>query len=148
VIKQTAMNILGRVLKTETGWAVLPLRLALGVIFVMEGTGKLYGWFGGGGWVSTCTFFRDLGIPFPEVNAFLVGYTEFLGGLAFLGGFLVRPAALGIGITMVVAIITAHLDGGWHYPLTVLTSCIALLFLGAGNLSLDKRIGSSMTTIS
>ena len=134
--------MLSRIFKTEAGWSVLSLRLALGVIFFMEGTGKLYGWFGGGGWASTCAFFSDLGIPFPEINAFFVGYTEFLGGLAFLVGLLVRPAALGIGATMVVAILTAHLGGGWHYPLAVLASCIALLILGGGNLSLDKRISS------
>jgi len=134
------MSFLKKISSTNVGWGVLALRLALGVIFVMEGTGKLYGWFGGGGWISTCDYFRQLGIPFPEVNAFFVGYTEFLGGLAFLVGLLVRLAALGIGATMIVAIVTAHLEGGWHYPVTVLAACITLLFLGAGNLSLDKRI--------
>ena len=134
------MSFLKKISGTNVGWGVLALRLALGVIFVMEGTGKLYGWFGGGGWIATCDYFRQLGIPFPEVNAFFVGYTEFLGGLAFLVGLLVRLAALGIGATMIVAIVTAHLEGGWHYPVPILATCITLLFLGAGNLSLDKRI--------
>jgi len=134
------MGLLKKIANTQAGWGVLALRLALGVIFLMEGTGKLYGWFGGGGWESTCAYFQRLGIPFPELNAFFVGYTEFLGGLAFIGGLLVRPAALGIGATMVVAITSAHLGGGWHYPTTVLAACIALMFFGAGNLSLDKKL--------
>ena len=134
------MNILKRVFATQASWSVLALRLSLGTIFVMEGTKKLYGWFGGGGWAATCQFFHNLGIPFSEVTAFLVGYTEFLGGVALLFGLLTRPAASAIGGTMVVAILTAHLGGGWEYPLTVLAACVALVFLGAGNLSIDQKI--------
>jgi len=133
-------NVIKKVTPTNAGWSVLALRLALGIIFFKEGSGKLFGWFGGGGWESTCAYFDSLGILFPKVNAFFVGYTEFLGGAALFVGCLTRPAALGIGATMVVAIITAHLGGGWHYPLTILTACITLVFLGAGHLSIDQRL--------
>jgi len=136
------MSLFERIFATQAGWAVIALRLSLGVIFFMEGTKKLYGWFDGGGWASTCQYFTQLGVPFPEVTAFFVGYTELLGALGILVGLLTRLAAFGIGCTMVVAILTAHLGGGWEYPLTVLASCIALVFLGAGNLSIDQKISS------
>jgi len=135
------MRFLGRITETQAGWSVLALRLSLGVVFFREGAGKLYGWFDGSGWASTCVYFRNLGIPFPEVNAFFVGYTEFLGGIALCLGFLTRLSSFLIGSTMAVAILTAHLaSGGWHYPLTILSSCIVLIFLGGGHLSIDQRI--------
>lgn len=123
---------------TRAGWGVTLLRIVLGVIFFREGAAKLFGWFGGGGFSGTCAFFAQLGIPFPELNTFLVGWTEFLGGIALLLGFLTRLAAIPIALTMVVAILTAHRDGGWSYPLLIIATSAALLQTGSGLLSLDR----------
>jgi len=60
------MSFLKKISGTNAGWGVLALRLALGVIFVMEGTGKLYGWFGGG------VKLVELPVDYSENNRVLV----------------------------------------------------------------------------
>ena len=71
---------------------------------------------------------------------------EFFGGIAITLGLLTRLAALGIGATMVVAILTVHLKqgffnpGGVEFPLSLLASAIALVITGAGAYSIDAAI--------
>lgn len=134
---KTIFRFIQKSFGTQADVSLSLLRVILGMIFFKEGTGKLLGWFGGGGWSATCAYFQSLGIPFPELNAFLVGITEAGGGLALLVGFLTRFAVIPIGITMVVAILTAHRDGGYHYPLLILMICFVFLRAGSGYLSLD-----------
>ena len=131
-------DLIRKIQKTEAGWGGTGVRLVLGVIFFREGSMKFFGWFGGGGWASTCAYFSSLGIPFPELNAWLVAATEFFGGVSFLMGFFTRLAAIPVGITMVVAVISAHLQGGWSYPLLILACCFLLIQAGSGRLSLDR----------
>lgn len=120
---------------------ILFLRLALAWIFIYEGTGKLYGWFAGSGIESVTQYFYSLGIPFAKFSAYLVGYAELLCGLCFLAGFLVRIASAGIAIIMLVAIFTAHRQGGFNFPLLVFSACALLLESGAGKFSLDRYLG-------
>ncbi|MEW6102194.1 MAG: DoxX family protein [Candidatus Omnitrophota bacterium] len=128
---------LEKIHRTQAPWTINLLRIALGYIFVKEGAGKIYGWFGGGGIESVAAYFQGLGIIFPRFNAYLVGYTEFLGGLLLILGLLARPVAFFIGCIMVVAILTAHRQGGYHYPMLILFICIAFLQSGAGRVSID-----------
>lgn len=139
-------DLFSKIVRTQAGLGVSLLRLALGLIFFKEGAGKLFGWFGGGGWAATCAYFQNLGIPFPELNAFLVGYTEFLGGAALVVGLLTRLAAVPIGITMVVALLTAHRGGSYHYPLLILAACLALVEAGGGRISLDRVLTQSKSS--
>lgn len=127
---------------SSAGWGLAILRIALGVVFFREGAQKFFGWFGGGGWASTCAYFTQLGIPFPEFNAFLVGGTEFFGGIALVTGLLTRLAAIPLAVTMVVAIVSAHLEGGWSYPLINLAGFLALIQAGAGPVSVDRMMSS------
>lgn len=130
---------MSRYLRTmQTGWGTTLLRIVMGAIFFREGAGKLFGWFGGVGFAGTCAFFARLGIPFPELNALLVGWTELLAGIAFLLGFLTRAAVIPIIITMAVAILTAHRDGGWSYPLLIIAASLVLLQADSSLLSLDR----------
>ncbi len=133
-------NLFKRIQRTEAGWGVTLVRWVLGMIFFREGSMKFFGWFGGGGWAATCAYFSSLGIPFPELNAWLVAATEFFGGIAFLLGFLSRLAAIPVGATMLVAILTAHLKGGWSYPLLILAGCLLMIQAGSGPFSLDRRM--------
>lgn len=87
------------------------LRLYLAPIFIIAGYHKLkdidsiIAWFGNPDW--------GLGLPYPEVMAYLAAYTEFFGGIALVIGFAVRWISVPLMITMMVAAWTAHWDNGW-----------------------------------
>jgi hypothetical protein len=72
-------------------WATIPLRIALGVIFLSHGGQKLFGWLGGKGLVATAGFFAGkLGMTPGMLWAVLAGIGEFGGGSA-LAVWLVYP---------------------------------------------------------
>ena len=48
-------------------------------------------------------FFTKLGIPFPEINAWVVGCTECFGGILIVVGLASRLAAIPVTISMAVA---------------------------------------------
>jgi putative oxidoreductase len=123
-------------LKKYSGWAPLSLRLVFGVIFVIFGVMKL------GSIVVTAGYMDKMGIPLPLFMAWVVALAELLGGLALILGRWTRLAAILLGVEMFVAVfITLH--GGpqaFMAPLFAFGAMITLLFLGGGNLSLDKRL--------
>jgi putative oxidoreductase len=89
----------------------LALRLYLVPIFWMAGTKKLEDidsiaeWFGNPDW--------GLGLPFPEIMAWLATLTETGGAIMLLIGFGVRWISLPLMATMVVAAVTVHWQNGW-----------------------------------
>src|SRR2546428_5899141 len=87
------------------GWAPVPLRLSVGVIFFAHGAQKVLGWFGGYGWSRTMQFFtQTLHIPAPP--AALAFLAECLGGIApLLGGFPPWGALLPAGGMFVAALL-------------------------------------------
>ncbi|HXJ20141.1 MAG TPA: DoxX family protein [Polyangia bacterium] len=116
-------------------------RLTVGLVFIGTGWGKLHN-LG-----EVTDFFASLHIPAPGFNARLAASTEFFGGIAVLVGLGTRLAALPMGFTMVVAILTAKrgditgltaLVGfeEWSY----LVFFIWLAVAGAGPISLDALI--------
>ena len=131
--------------KDWTGkYAMLPLRLALGVIFIAHGAQKTFGWFGGKGLTETVAGFDASGIP--EVLAYIAIFTELIGGLCVLIGFATRWASLGLAIVMLVAIFKVHLangffmsDKGIEYCLALLGMSLALFLGGPGKPSLDSK---------
>ena len=135
-------------------WGPLPIRLALGVIFIAHGGQKLFGLWGGSGLQATFdTFERNMGIP-PWLTLMAV-LAEFLGGFAVLLGFLTRLASASLGIVMLVAIFAAHLKHGFfmnwdlvrgvghgiEFNLAMLGMSVGLILLGSGQLSLDRLFG-------
>jgi len=95
--------------------AALALRLYLVPVFWMAANNKwnpfdsnssldgVIGWFGEGG----------LGLPFPEIMAYMAWGAEYFGAIALLLGFAVRWMAVPLMVTMVVAAVTVHLGNGW-----------------------------------
>jgi putative oxidoreductase len=77
-------------------------RVAVGWTFVLTGWGKL------GDIGSVVEFFRELGIPYPELQAPFVASVELVCGALLVAGLLSRIAALPLIGTMVVAIATAQ----------------------------------------
>ena len=91
--------------------APLALRLYLVPIFWMAGTKKLgnmestIGWFGNPDW--------GLGLPFPELLAWLATLTEVVGAVALLIGLGVRWISIPLMFTMIIAATTVHMKNGW-----------------------------------
>lgn len=89
----------------------LALRLYLVPIFWMAGTKKLADmdsiieWFGNPDW--------GLGLPYPEVMAWLAALSETGGAILLLIGLAVRWISVPLMITMVVAAVTVHWQNGW-----------------------------------
>jgi putative oxidoreductase len=128
---------------TATDWGLLVLRLALGIIFIAHGGQKVFGWFGGHGLDATVAGFGKMGIPAPL--AYLAAFTELLGGVAVLLGVLTRLAALGLAVTMVVAMFMVHLKNGFfmngpggpgiEYNVALLAMSLALVLAGPGRIA-------------
>jgi putative oxidoreductase len=127
----------------EKQWATLPLRIALGVIFLAHGGQKLFGWLGGKGLMTTASYFAGkLGLTPGLLWASLAGVGEFGGALLLLFGLFTRLGALSISIVMLVAISKVHwgtffMPTGVEYTLSLLGSALALLIAGGGKFSLD-----------
>ncbi len=89
----------------------LALRLYLVPIFWMAGTKKLadmdsiIDWFGNPDW--------GLGLPFPEVMAWLATLTEVGGAILLLLGLATRWISIPMMFTMFVAAVSVHWQNGW-----------------------------------
>jgi putative oxidoreductase len=136
-----------RLLGTDAGWGSLALRLPIGIIFVAHGAQKLFGWFGGYGLDGTGQWMDSVGLAPGYLMALLAGAIEFFGGLLLIAGLLVRPAAVALAATMVVAILAVHVDkglfvanNGYEFALALLAAALALAFSGGGRASLDRAL--------
>ena len=137
-------SLINRLTTTTAGLDTLPLRVATGVIFTAHGSQKLFGWFGGYGLEGTAGWMASIGLEPGLLLATMAGGAEFFGGLLLIAGLLVRPAALVLAITMLVAIATVHLqnglfmaNNGYEFGLALLAVSLGLVLRGAGSLSLD-----------
>ena len=127
-----------------TAWGPTVLRVIVGIIFVMYGWDKFFG-FGPGFWVE---LFASQGIPWPNLTATLVGIVELVGGMALVLGLFTRVAAALLTIDMAVAILVVGIEGGFFvwdsgisFPLALFAATLALVLMGGGEASLDEIVG-------
>lgn len=134
--------MLNRVFRTPPAWALLPLRIGVGVVFLVHGIQKLQ-W----GNAAVTQYFAKVGIPLASFWAPVVTWVELLCGAALLIGLLTRYAALLLAVEMVVAILKVHLpegffissnDYGYEFALVLLGATLTLLFAGGGRPSVDQ----------
>ena len=145
-------TLISKITTTNTGLDTLPLRIGAGVIFAAHGAQKLFGWFGGYGLEGTAGWMSSIGLEPGLVMAAMAGSAEFFGGLLLIVGLMVRPAAFVLAITMLVAIVTVHLqnglfmsNNGYEFGLALLAISVGLVFRGAGNLSADRLLNSQFS---
>lgn len=124
--------------------ASLFLRITIGITFIMHGSQKVFGAFGGGGISGTALFLAKIGVPMPELLAYVVAFTEFLGGIGILLGCCTRFFALLISVLMLVAIVKVHwangffMDkGGIEYPFIILGATLSLFSTGCTKWGMD-----------
>jgi putative oxidoreductase len=145
-------TLLKKITTSAAGFDTLPLRVAVGVIFVAHGAQKLFGWFGGYGLEGTGGWMASIGLEPGVLMAAMAGSAEFFGGLALISGFLVRPAAAVLALTMVMAIVTVHLanglfmaNNGYELGLALLAVSVTLAIRGAGSVSADQLISAKLS---
>ena len=125
-------------------YAVLSLRIVLGIIFIYHGYPKLFGNLAG-----TAQFFASIGIPLASFFAVVVALVEFFGGIALIMGLLTRWASLFLLIDMIVAFFLVHLkngfsiqNGGVEFVLILIAGLITLKILGAQKFSIDSALSN------
>ena len=95
-------------LRPLDGVPPLLLRLILAPVMIQAG------WMKATGFGATVSWFGNtLGMPLPELMAFLATATELVGGVMLLAGLATRLVAVPLMITMLVAAITVHWENGW-----------------------------------
>ena len=120
-------------------------RLLLAALFLPAGIGKLTGFAGTVGYISS------VGLPLPELAAALALTVEIAGGIALVIGFGTRPAALVLALFTLVASYFFH--NYWAAPadqqfmqqllffknIAVAGGLLTLAAHGAGAWSIDAR---------
>jgi putative oxidoreductase len=137
------------VFNTRAGYGITVVRVLVGIIFIAHGSQKLFGAFGGHGLEGTGQYMASLGLTPGYLMALLSGSAEFFGGLGLVVGLLARPAAVVLAATLVVAILSVHINNGlfmanngYEFALALLGGVIAVLIEGAGRLSIDRTLGN------
>lgn len=144
-------HFVNTLIQTNSGFDTLAPRLAAGVIFTAHGAQKLFGWFGGYGLEGTAGWMASIGLEPGYLLALLAGSAEFFGGLLLILGLLVRPSAIVLAITMLVAIVCVHLEhglfmsnNGYEFGLALLAISAGLAIRGAGSVSVDRVIQAKL----
>ncbi len=143
--------MLRRLTSTSSSWATVPLRLALGTIFIAHGAQKVFGAWSGPG-LGRLTSFPA---PFPFMRPAwvwmgLAAFSEFIGGVLVLLGLLTRAGAFLIACVILTAMIGVHWRNGFflsptafgiEYTVALIGIVLALLIAGGGQASIDRLIG-------
>src|SRR3954454_16824856 len=116
--------------------SLLILRLVVGGIFMIHGSQKMFGAFGGPGLKAVVEMFG--GGPL----GYLVSIGEFFGGVGLVFGFLSRFSAASLIVIMCGAIAMVHGKNGFfgptgfEYNLALIGLLLAILICGPGRLSI------------
>jgi putative oxidoreductase len=149
-LMQTAAVAYGWFLKAANSLQspfLLAIRLYWGWLFLQSGIGKF------GHIEKVVSFFTDLGIPAPTLNAYFNASLETVGGILLILGLASRLISVPLLINMIVAYITADREaltaffsesgkffGADPFPF-LLVSLLVLIF-GPGKLSLDTLVAA------
>ena len=137
-----------RLLVTQDSLGIFVLRIAIGLMFMLHGTQKLFGAFDGPGISGFAKHLAASGLPHPTLQAYLAGGSEFFCGLLLIFGFLGRHAVCPLLVVMAVAFWKVHSakgfflqNGGFEYVFIISAGLFAILTLGSGKFSIDQKLG-------
>jgi putative oxidoreductase len=122
--------------RSAIDWALLIVRIVVGVIFMAHGAQKLFGAFGGPGLSAIVEMMGPLG--------YLVAIGEFFGGLGLILGFLSRFSAASLILIMLGAIGMVHgkngffAPTGFEYNLALIGLLAPILIAGPGRFAVGR----------
>src|SRR5918997_2670391 len=138
--------LFGESVRGAAGYAPLVVRVLVGVIMAAHGWQKLQGGPSGFGQALA-----GLGVPLPELMAYVVTFVELVGGVLLIVGLLSRLAALLLTINLVVAILLVKVNigliaapqqgAGAELDLALIAGFLVILLMGPGSVSLDRVLG-------
>ncbi|MEN9622201.1 MAG: hypothetical protein RLZZ67_635 [Candidatus Parcubacteria bacterium] len=115
-------------MKSTNDTALLLIRVGLALVFLAHGWAKV------SGMENTIAFFASIG--FSAIWAYIIAYTELIGGFLMLIGFGTGWAGIALAATMVGSIALVKLSkgflGGYEFDLMLFLSAIAISLAGAG----------------
>lgn len=129
---------------------LLIVRVVVGLTVAAHGVQKLFGWFGGPGIGGFSGWLASMGVKPARPWAIVAALTEFAGGLLVALGLFYPVAALAVCGAMLTAILLVHAgkgffstNGGYEFPLVILSTMLGTSVIGAGAISLDSafRVG-------
>ncbi|HOV11761.1 MAG TPA: DoxX family protein [Bacteroidales bacterium] len=126
-----------------TDIGLLILRIGIGIMFILHGLPKMMG--GTETWQFLGSQMSVIGVGFGFTFwGFMAALSETLGGLLLIPGLFVRPAAMLMLFTMIIATLM-HLsvgDGlkGASHAMEMGIVFLSVIFTGAGRYSLDHRL--------
>jgi putative oxidoreductase len=134
-------------------WAILLVRVAMGVFFAISGGNKL---FVASRTKAMCETLAAARIPFPRPMTYCVSAVEFIGGCLLVVGLLSSLACFALLANMLVAILTTKLSGdiktlsplNWVDDFLYFPEVLYVLFFvwllcsGPGKFSLDRLIAT------
>lgn len=134
-------------------FALLVVRVALGICIVVHGLGKLgFHPTNPGGVKAFSEWLASLGVPYPLLNAWMATFVEFGGGILLILGLGTRPIAVALTVNMVVAALTGHKGGGYlilnnppgaEYAINLAVLFGMFVLTGPGAFSLDHLLFAS-----
>ena len=136
-------------MRTQPTWMTLPVRIALGSIFIAHGAQKVFGVWGGRGLAAFAAGEAPFGLQPAWLWMGAAAFAELIGGVLVLLGLLTRFGALMIVPVMLVAMFGVHWGSfflqnrGIEYTLALLAMALALLIAGGGRISFDEILSST-----
>jgi putative oxidoreductase len=138
-------------LRTRDDGILTLIRVVAGGVMLPHGMQKMFGWFGGAGFMGTIHGFGQRGFSAPLVVLVIV--VEFFGSIGLILGCLSRIAALGLAVDMTVAAVTVtskfgmfinwagkQKGEGMEFQFLMIAMALAILIAGGGAFSVDRAL--------
>jgi putative oxidoreductase len=138
-----------KLIATAPTWMTVPVRLALGIIFIAHGAQKVFGSFGGRGLMAFTGGTAPMGLRPAWFWLGAAAFAELIGGALILVGLATRIGAFLLACVMVVAMFGVHWGTfflsneplpGIEYTVALLGMSLALLIAGGGQASIDQML--------
>lgn len=135
-----------KLVATAPTWMTVPVRLALGIIFIAHGAQKVFGVWGGRGFREFTAGDAPMGLRPAWLWLGAAAISELVGGAMVLVGLLTRLGALSIACVMLVAMFGVHWGAffmnnrGIEYTVALLGMSLALIIAGGGQASIDQML--------